>query len=336
MPIQKLLTDITNRKFAPIYLLHGEESYYIDLISDHIEQSVLSEAEKGFNQTILYATRETDPSQIINTAKRYPMMSEYQLMIIKEAQNLDWDRAEELWVNYFIKPLQSTIIVLCYKYKKFDKRKKIFKAIDKVGASFESNKIYENKLGQWISNYIKDAGHTIAPDASSLMSEYLGNDLSKVVNELDKLLINVPKDREISVSDIQDNIGISKDFNVFELNKALSYGDILKANQIIDYFAANPKSNPMPVVLSSLSSYFTKILKCHYSSDRSKEGIAKAAGVHPFFAMEYQSAMRIYPDIKVFKIVRYLREYDLKSKGVNSATTDTGSLLKELLYKIMH
>jgi DNA polymerase-3 subunit delta len=264
------------------------------------------------------------------------MMSEYQVVIVKEAQNLEWDKAEDLMVAYFAQPLKSTILVFCHKYKKFDKRKKVFKAIEKVGTSLESNKIYDNKIAPWISEYMKSAGHRIQPEASALMSEYLGNDLSKVVNELEKLLINVPKEREVTALDIQNNIGISKDFNVFELNKALSFRDVVKANQIIDYFAANPRSNPMPVILGSLSSYFIKVLKCHYAPDKSQETIAKIAGVHPFFAGEYLSAMRHYHQWKTFQIIGYLKEYDLKSKGVNSVNTDSGSLLKELIYKIMH
>lgn len=336
MPAQKLISDLKNRKFAPVYLLHGEESYYIDLISDYIEQKVLVDSEKGFNQTILYATKESDPSNIIGNAKRYPMMSEYQVVIVKEAQNLDWDKGEAIMAAYFAQPLKSTILVFCFKHKKFDKRKKIFKAIEKAGIILESNKIYDNKIAPWINDYVKSSGHKIQPEASALMSEYLGNDLSKVVNELEKLLINVPKESAITVHNIQNNIGISKDFNVFELNKALSFRDVVKANQIIDYFAANPKSNPMPVILGSLSSYFIKVLKCHYAPDKSQETIAKIAGVHPFFAGEYISAMKHYHQWKTFQIIGYLREYDLKSKGVNSVNTDSGSLMKELVYKIMH
>lgn len=336
MPAQKLIADLKNRKFAPVYLLHGDESYYIDLVSDYVEQKVLSEAERGFNQTIIYATKETDSVSIISNAKRYPMMSEHQVIIVKEAQNLDWDKAEAVWAAYFNAPLKSTILVFCYKYKKFDKRKKNYKAIDKIGIVLESNKIYDNKIAPWIADYIKSSGYKIRPEASALMGEYLGNDLSKVVNELEKLLINVPKEREITITDIQDNIGISKDFNVFELNKALSFRDVVKANQIIDYFAANPKSNPMPVILGSLASYFIKVLKCHYAPDKSQATIAKIAGVHTFFAGEYSSAMKHYNRWKTFQIIGYLRDYDLKSKGVNSVNTDTGALMKELIYKIMH
>src|SRR5690554_914583 len=267
MPAQKLIADLKNRKFSPVYLLHGEEPYYIDFVSDYIEQKVLSEAEKGFNQTVIYATKETDPLSIVNNAKRYPMMSEYQVIIVKEAQNFEWDKAENALTAYFNQPLESSILVFCYKYKKFDKRKKIYKLIEKAGLTLESNKIYDNKVAPWINEYIKRSGHKIRPEASALMEEYLGNDLSKIVNELEKLLINVPKEREITTEDIQNNIGISKDFNVFELNKALSNRDVIKANQIINYFASNPKSHPIPVILGSLSNYFTKILKCHYAPD---------------------------------------------------------------------
>lgn len=336
MPAQKLITELKNRKFSPVYLLHGDESYYIDLISDYVEQKVLTDAEKGFNQTIIYATKETDPLSVINAAKRYPMMSEYQVIVVKEAHNLEWDKAEAVLTAYFSQPLKSSIIVFCHKYKKFDKRKKIYKLLDKVGVTLESNKIYDNKIAPWINEYIKSSGHKIRAEAAALMGEYLGNDLSKVVNELEKLLINVPKDREITVVDIQNNIGISKDFNVFELNKALSFRDVVKANQIIDYFAANPKTNPMPVILGSLASYFIKVLKCHYAPDASQATIARITGVHTFFAGEYISAMKYYNQWKTFQIIGYLREYDLKSKGVNSVVTDSGPLMKELVYKIMH
>lgn len=336
MPAQKILADIKNRKFAPLYLLHGEESYYIDLVSDYIEKNALSEAEQGFNQSIVYATKETDAIGIISQAKRYPMMSEHQVVIVKEAQNINWEKNEAAWTAYFSAPQSSTILVFCYKYKKFDKRKKLYKAMEKIGVTLESPKIYENKLGAWISDYIKNLGHRIRPEASALMGEYLGNDLSKIVNELEKLLLNVPKANEIGLQDIQDNIGISKDYNVFELNKALSMRDVVKANQIINYFAANPKSHPMQVTVGSLGGYFIKILKCHYAPDQNQATIAKIAGVHSFFASEYLSAMRHYNRWKTFQIIGYIRDYDLKSKGVNAETTDSGALMKELIYKIMH
>lgn len=336
MTFQNILADLKNRKFSPIYLLHGEESYYIDEISDYIEKNVLSEAEKGFNQTILYG-KDTDFITIVNNAKRYPMMAEYQVLLIKEAQSLDWNKGSvDLLQSYLEQPLKSTILVFCYKYAKFDKRKKVYKSMDSKGIVLESNKIYDNKVAEWIAEYSRNAGYKIQHSAASLMAEYLGTDLSKIVNELDKMFLNVPKEREINNLDVQNNIGISKDFNVFELNKALAYKDVLKANQIVDYFTANPKSNPAPVVLGALGTYFTKVLKFHYAEDKSKAGLSKLIGVHSFFVDEYLVAGRNYSKRKTFNIVSLLREYDLKSKGVDTANNEIGPLLKELVYKILH
>ncbi len=336
MTFQQLITDLKNRKFSPIYLLHGEESYYIDAVSNYIEKNALSEAEKGFNQTILYG-KETDFITIVNNAKRYPMMAEKQVVLVKEAQNLEWNRdSAEILQAYLENPLHSTILVLCYKYAKFDKRKKSYKLMDSKGVVLESNKIYDNKVASWITDYTQSAGRKIHPGAASLMAEYLGTDLSKLVNELDKIFLNVPQEREINNEDIQNNIGISKDFNVFELNKALAYKDVLKANQIVDYFTANPRSNPVPLVFGALGTYFIKILKCHYADDKSKAGIAKLIGVNTFFVEEYLVAGRNYNKWKTFQVISLLREYDLKSKGVDTANNDIGPLLKELVYKILH
>src|SRR5690606_26775133 len=207
MSASNILADIKKRKLKPIYLLHGEEAYYIDLITQALENDVLSDAEKGFNQTILYG-KDTDWVTVLNTAKRYPMMSDYQLVIIKEAQNLKWDKTDEFFQAYVEHPLPTTILVFAYKYGKFDKRKKVYKAIEKNGVVLESAKIYDNKLAPWIEEYVREHGMKIHPQASIMMGEYLGTDLSKVANELDKIMLNVPKDREISVTDIQDNIGI--------------------------------------------------------------------------------------------------------------------------------
>lgn len=330
-----VLKDIQQRKLKPVYLLHGEESYYTNLVSDALENKVLSEAEKGFNQSVVYG-KDTDWTTVMNMAKRYPMMSDYQLVIVKEAQNLKWDRVDEFVLRYFEQPLPSTILVFAYKYGKFDKRKKAYKLIDKSGLILESPKIYDNKVAAWIEDYLRDEGWKIHPQAAALMAEYLGTDLSKVANELDKLMLNVPKEREISAADIQNNIGISKDFNVFELNTALGQRDILKIYRIIDYFAANPKSNPTPVILGSLHAYFSKVLKYHYLIGQEKATVAKTLGVHPFFMKDYELAARNYPVAKLVSIAGYLREYDLKSKGVDAFNLEPGDLLKELLFKILH
>src|SRR5690606_14824080 len=336
MNVTAILSDIKQRKFKPVYLLHGEEAYYIDLISDRIEQTVLEEAQKGFDQTVLYG-KDTDFATIINAAKRYPMMSDYQVILVKEAQNLKWKAEDELFTKYIENPTPTTILVLAYKHGKFDKRTKLFKQIAKIGVVFESEKLYDNKVGGWITEEVQREGRKIHPQAAALMAEYLGTDLSKVANEVQKLILNVPNDREIALKDVEDNIGISKDYNVFELNNALGRRDVLKAFQIVDYFEANPKANLFVVVLGSLGGYFTKILKYHYLGDKSSQSIAKALGVNPFFTKEYDMAARNYSRRKTFDVFAILHEYDLKSKGLHVGPhTTSGELMREMIYKILN
>lgn len=334
MTAQEIIKDIKARKLKPIYLLHGEESYYIDLLSDYLEQHVLSDAEKGFNQTILYG-KDTEVMTVLNAAKRYPMMSDYQLVMVKEAQELKIDKASEQFQAYCEKPLNSTILVLCHKYGKFDKRKKVYKVLEKTGVVFESASIYDNKVPAWIDDFVKDKGYHINPKASALLGEYLGNDLSKVANELEKLMLNVSKTQEIGTKEVQDNIGISKEYNVFELQNALARKDVFKANQIVNYFEANPKANPMVLVMGNLASYFTKILKYHYVVDKSQ--LARELGVNPYFVKDYDMAARNFNLGKTFEVISLLRAYDLKSKGVDSTgNTEDGELMRELIYKIIH
>ncbi len=343
MNIQELVKDLKNRKFKPVYLLHGEESYYIDKVSDYIEKYALSDAEKSFNQTILYG-KETDVMTILNSAKRFPMMSEYQVVLVKEAQELKWGKDGESdkkvldpLLSYLENPLQSTILVFCYKHGKFDKRKKTYKAIDKKGLVFESATIYENKVAAWIEDYVKEKGSRIQARASALLTEYLGNDLSKIANELDKLMLNVPSTDEINTTNVQDNIGISKEYNVFELQSALARRDVFKSNQIIMYFASNPKANPLQLVLGALNTYFSKVLKYHYATDRSPAGLARELGVNPYFVKDYEIAAKNYDKFKTFRVISYLRECDLRSKGVEATgNTGDGELLKELMFKILH
>lgn len=333
MNISPILTDIKKRKFQPVYLLHGEESYFIDVISDALEHTVLNDAQKGFDQTVLYG-KDTDFSTIVNAAKRYPMMSDHQLIIIKEAQDLKW-KDDELLLKYVEQCTVSTVLVFDYKYGKFDKRKKLYKAIEKKGLVVESNKLYDDKVAAWVISYIKEQGWNIHPQAAALLSEYLGTELSKIVNELNKLMLNVPKEREIVVADIEQNIGISKDFNVFELNIALAKRNAFKAYQIIDYFAANPKSNPLVLVLGTIAGYFTKVLKYHYIIDKSTA--AKELGVHPFFMKEYELAARNYNRRKTFTIIEALKDADLKSKGMNvGGNTSTKDILTELIFTILN
>lgn len=335
MSTKEILSDLKARKFKPIYFLQGEESYFIDEICGYIEESVLSEAEKGFNQTVLYG-KDTEVEALINHARRYPMMSEYQVVVVKEAQGLEWGEAEPLLCSYFENPQPSTILVFAYRNGKLDKRTKLYKTLSRHAVILDSNRLYENQIAPWIREYVMNLGFKIKPSASALIAEYLGSNLSKVANELNKLMLNLPKGTEITPLHVQENIGISKDFNVFELNKALAYKDSMKANRIINYFAANPKTNPPPLVFGAMIGYFTKILKVHYSPDKQKRTLSRLLGVSEYFLDEYQAAVQHYNRRKVFDIISVIREYDLKSKGLGVANLSNGDLFKEMVYKILH
>jgi DNA polymerase-3 subunit delta len=304
------------------------------MISDYIEENVLSEIEKEFNQTIIYG-KDTDIPTIISYARRFPMMSNYQVILVKEAQDLDM--IEEL-EPYILNPLESTLLVLCYKYEKIDRRKSLFKSIEKKGILFESARIYDNKIPDWIAEYVKKQNYSISSKACFLLAEFLGNDISKIVNEISKLIINIAEKQEITEDYVEKNIGISKDYNVFELQKALGKKDVLKSNQIINYFAANPRENPLVKVIPLLFSYFSKILIYHHLPDKSRNNVAAALSINPFFVMDYQQAAANFPSGKVISIISILREYDLKSKGVDSSGTSfpDGELMKELIFRILH
>ncbi|WP_069659107.1 DNA polymerase III subunit delta [Arcticibacter eurypsychrophilus] len=342
MTASTLINDLKARKFKPAYLFHGEEAYYIDLFSDYIEKNLLSDAEKGFNQTVFYG-RDVDMMTVLNSAKRYPMMSEFQLVLIKEAQDMKWGKdtddkkSQDPLLAYLERPLASTILVFCYKHDKFDKRRKSYKAFEKAGVAFESASIYDNKVPGWVEDYVREKAYRMNPRASAMIAEYLGTDLSKISNELDKLMLNIPKGNEITAEDVQDNIGISKEYNVFELQAALAKRNVIKASQIITYFASNPKSNPIQLIIGALNTWFTRILKFHYITDKSQQNVAKVLSVNPYFVKDFEMAAKNYELGKVFDIISLLREYDLKTKGVDSTgNTDSGELMKELVYKIIH
>ncbi len=329
----QILNDLKNKVYHPVYFLTGEETYYIDLISDYIENNVLDEAEKDFNQTILYG-KESDVATIISEAKRYPMMANHNVVIIKEAQHLS--REIDKLEAYLEQPTPTTLLVFCYKYKKIDGRKAIGKKLKKKSVYFETKKLYDNQIPEWITSYLKNKNYTITPQAALLIAEFLGADLGKVVNELEKLTINVPEGNEITPDTVEKNIGISKDFNNFELNKALGSKDILKANKIIYHFSKNEKDHPLVVTIGLMYSFFTNILKFHYTKDRSRNNVASVLRVSPFFVGEYETAAKNYNIKKSVKIIEYLRDYDLKSKGVNNTSISNSELLKELVFKILH
>ncbi|MBN2164870.1 MAG: DNA polymerase III subunit delta [Marinilabiliaceae bacterium] len=333
MTFEQIITSIKNKDYKPIYFLMGEEAWYIDEISNLIARSVLTEEEKGFNQTIMYG-KDTTTTDVIMAARRYPMMSQYQVVIVKEAQNLsDIDKLE----LYADKPLKSTILVLCYKYKTLDKRKKAYKMLEQNGIMFHAKKLYDNQVPSWINSYLKGKGMTIDPKASVLISDFLGSELSKISHELDKLSIALGSGvKHILPEHVENNIGISKDYNNFELQKAVMTKDHNKANSIIFAFGKNSKANPIQVTISTLFGFFIKLLMFHYLPDKSQANVAKVLKINPYFVQDYTLGVRNYNARKVVDAISLLREYDMKSKGFNSPTTDVEQLLKELIFKLMH
>ncbi len=331
--IKLLINDINAKKLKPIYFLMGEEPYYIDKISQYIEANVLSEEEKGFNQMVLYG-RDVSVEDIVSNAKRYPMMADYQVVIVKEAQDLS--RTIEKLVDYAKQPQPSTILVMNYKYKTIDKRKALYKTLKKEAIVYESKKLYENQVGEWIRRVLSGQGYTIVPKAAQMLVEFLGTDLSKINNELEKLQIIFPKGTQITPQHIEDNIGISKDYNNFELRKAIGDRNVLKAHQIINYFADNPKDNPMVVTVSLLFNFFSQLLHFHGLSDKSPRSVASSLKINPYFVNEYITAAHNFPMKKVSAVVATLREFDVKSKGVGANSVPQGDLLKELLVRIMN
>ncbi len=330
--VKQLVTDIKNKQLKPIYFLMGEEPYYIDRISEFIENHVLVEEERGFNQMVLYG-RDVSVEDIVGHAKRFPMMAEYQVIIVKEAQDLS--RTIEKLAAYAANPQQSTILVINYKYKKIDKRKALYKAVNKIGVVYESKKLYENQVADWIRRVLAPKKYTIAPKAAQMLVEFLGTDLSKINNELEKLQIILDKGSEITPEVIEENIGISKDYNNFELRKAVGEKNTVKAFKIVKYFAENPKDNPMVVTVSLLFNFFSQLLHFHGLSDKSPRHVASALKINPYFVNEYVNAARLYPMRKVSSVISSLRNFDVKSKGVGASAVPQGDLLKELLVGIM-
>ena len=355
MTYEQIITELKNKKYRPVYFLMGEEPYFIDVISDYIIDNALTPDEKEFNQAVLYG-KDIDAATIVDYAKHFPMMSNYQVVIIKEAQEIrnlipggsdkdDDDESPKLKTTeakktslelYIENPVPTTILVICYKYKKLDKRRAFYKALDKKGVVFESAKLYDNQVPTWINQHLRKKGFTLTPIAAQLLNDYLGNDLSRIVNELGKLVINIPAGTQITEAHIEQNIGISKDYNTFELQNALGKRDIFKANQIAIHFASNPKENPILKTIPFVYSYFSKLLLIHCQKDKSREGIARALGVSLHFAGDYLEAARNYSVEKLYNIIGLMREYDLKSKGVENDSTSQGELLRELIFKILH
>ena len=329
----QVMRDLQQKKPAPIYLLMGEESYYIDLISDYIQYQILDESQREFDLTVLYG-KDTDISTLINTAKRFPMMSPFQIVILKEAQLIkDLDKLQ----FYLTNMSPSTVLVICYKYGTVDGRKKWVAEARQKGVVFESVRLKSYEMSSWINSYVRNNKLDIDEKSVLMLNEYLGTDLNKLANELEKLRITMPVgSRRITPELIEKNIGISKDFNVFELQDALIQKDILKANRIVRYFGENKKANPIQLVLGQLFNFFSNLMLFHYLPQKTAEAAAAEFRLHPFIARNYVNAAKSFNAWKTMSTISWIRETDARSKGVDNLSANEGELLKELVFKILH
>lgn len=331
--VLKIINDIKAGTIKPIYFLMGEEPYYIDRLTEYIEHNILSEEEKSFNQMVIYG-RDTTIEEIISSAKRYPMMAERQVVLVKEAQDLS--KTIDSLESYVENPQPTTVLVIAYKYKSLDKRKKIVKLLEKNGVVYESKKLYENQIGEWLKRVLQGRKLSIEPKASAMLIDFLGTDLSKIANEINKLAIILPEGSTITPAIIEENIGFSKDFNPFELRKAIGERNQFKAYQIANYFAQNQKENPNFKTIGLVFGFFSQLLQYHGLKDKNPKNVAAVLKVNPFFIKDYDVALKNYPMKKVSNIVATLRDVDVKSKGVGANALLPGDLLKEMLVKIFN
>ena len=335
---EDILKRLKENEYAPIYFLLGNEVFYIDEITEYIEENALQESQKGFNQIIIYG-KDVDVQDIINNAKRFPMMSERQVVIVKEAQeiqNLSLQEGQEILMNYVQNPLPSTILVFAYKNKSIDKRKTFFKTLEKHAIVVESKKLYDSQIPDWVSQYVSEKGHEVELNATQILVDYIGNDLERLSNEIKKILINYSEKTIITPGIVQKYVGISKDYNAFELQRAIAVKDIIKANQIVNYFGSNTRTNPIIPVIALVFNFFSKLLIIHQSTDKNRNKLAQLTGVNPYFINEYIHASHNYPLGKVIQNIHYIREADLRSKGVGVGSIKEGEILKELVYKLLH
>ena len=332
MTFSNIISEINSGKFRPIYFLMGEEAYYIDKITRLIESKALPEDQKSFNQAVLYG-RDTDVRTVIGEAKRFPMMADRVVIIVKEAQQLR--KIEEL-ESYVQNPQPSTVLVIAHKYKTIDKRKKLYKSLSNDHVLFESKKLYDSQIPEWIGENLRSRGYDSSIKSRQLLAESLGTDLGRIDSELEKLELIVTKGSTIDEEIVEENIGISKDYNNFELIKALGKKDFVKALKIQKYFKANPKDNPLVVTVSLLYGFFSKLMMVHQAKDKTPKGLGSLLKVNPYFIQDYQQAALNYDLKKLARIIQYLRECDMKSKGVNNVSTPDDELLRELIFKISY
>ena len=335
--VKKIIGDIRKKQYKPVYFLMGEEAYYIDNISDYIAENVLTEEEKGFNQMVMYG-KDVSIQDIISSARRFPLMSDYQVIIVKEAQDLV--KTIDQFESYFQNIQPSTLVVFCYKYKTIDKRKKLYKSIEKHGVIFESKKLREYQIDKWLHQFLKSRKLSIDPKASAMLVEFVGSDLHRLSNEVKKLQIVLPEGTHILPDHIEINIGISKEFNNFELIKAVAEKNEASAYKIAYYFAQNSKSNPLVVTMSLLYNYFSKLLQLHglkYGNQRvSPREISNELKISEYAIKDYDSGIRNYPMKKVSQNIEVLRDFDLKSKGVNAVSISHMDIMNEMLAKIFY
>jgi DNA polymerase-3 subunit delta len=340
MPItpQQAFQALQQRQYAPVYFLHGEETYYMDLLNRYLAKNVLTEAEKDFNLTIVYG-KDQDMAQVMNYAKRYPVAAERQVVIVKEAQelqDLQSEKGQKLLFGYLQAPNPATILVFSYAHKSLDARTTLSKRLDQVAVVIHTPKLYDNQIPVWINNYVGNKGLKITEKACLMLQEMVGNDLTRLAKELDKVQINLQQSSVIDDTIIQTYVGISKHFNVFELQKALAIKDIYKANQIVFYLASNPKNNSAIPIVALLFSFFTKLLLLHHSQDKNKESLSKLLQINPYFVSEYTTAAQHYALSQVIANIEHLHQADLQLKGINYAAIPEGEILKELVFKLMH
>lgn len=329
---EQLISSFKKRDFRPIYFFMGEEAYYIDKLSDYLMENVVSDENKAFDQTVVYG-KDVDIDTVINLAKRYPMMSDKQLVVVKEAQQL---KSLDRLTFYLQKPLSSSILVFCYKYGTLDKRKSVYNAINKAGIVFDSKKVYDNQVAGKVIEIAKEKGLSIDMKSANIIADFLGSDLSKISNEIDKLQIALPEGAVVTPTDIERNIGISKDYNNFELVDALAVKNIEKVNRIVDYFRQDKNGNPLVVTLSVIFNFFANLLIYSTLKDKSKMNVASVLKINPFFVTLYQKAAVNYDTQKIIRIISYIRETDAGSKGVGDLIMGENELLKLLVFKILH
>jgi DNA polymerase-3 subunit delta len=336
--VKKIVADLKAGKYAPVYFLQGEETFYIDLISDYIEKNALSESEKGFNQVVVYG-KDVTMATILTHARRFPMMAQRQVVIVKEAQDiqdLNKEIGGKLMLDYITKAVPSTILVFCHKNKSLDKRKELGKKIDQYSVCITTKKVYENQLPEFISEYTRDKKLTIEDRAVQALCEYVGNDLHRLANEIDKLVISLPAGESITAERVMNQVGVSKEYNIFELQKAIIQKDALLATKIVNYFESNPKKNPIIPIVAYLYSFFSKLLVATQASDKSEKGLASELKVSPYAVRDYSMALRQYPLPKIIDNIASIKEADLKSKGVNTGSAGDSQVIRELVWRLMH